>query len=413
MNVKKVNEFFGYALFTLGTLKILLVVLILARLVTNLNDIFSGGSASYEYFPTLVTILNIAETILVLGSIVMIIFNMKKQKEVIIGYLLVLGAVLIGFITPSIMSIGVIFIQSAMYMKASSKIRNKNSLYKERSNPSKKMIKNTEWFYSESNKTGNIQIKNNMQQGNQKQNEAEKLEENSKSKNSLDSDYFNDAGYNNEKEGLTIILIISFIILILLLLGIFIYILIREDNKNDNIDVAEASTSEVAINLGENKTEGLSLDGTVSTETDVNTDTRLTQMADIFNNSKFAQNMISQGYTINATPSGTGVNVSSSGDGLYFNVQFILNNNILSADISNNEVDARMVAIKLFLAVEFVDSAGQLRGFPEGALFNALGKEEYVNYTLENEGAEIKLIDDENKIVVRVNLNSDFSFLNN
>ena len=58
----------------------------------------------------------------------MIILNVKKQPEVISGYLLGLGGVLIQIITPSIMSIFVVFIECGMYMKAGTKIKNKNNI---------------------------------------------------------------------------------------------------------------------------------------------------------------------------------------------------------------------------------------------------------------------------------------------
>ena len=102
--IKRINEFFGYALFTVGALKILLVILILLQLGTNLTAIFNGGSANSEYFPTFGTALGYAQLILAFGSIIMIFINMKKQPQVITGYLWGLGAILIEFITPSIMA---------------------------------------------------------------------------------------------------------------------------------------------------------------------------------------------------------------------------------------------------------------------------------------------------------------------
>ena len=129
MSIKKLNEIFGYGLFIVGALKILLVILVLIQVGTNITAIFNGGSVNSEYYPTLSTTIGFAQLILAFGSIIMIILNIKKQPEVITGYLWGLGALLIEFITPSIISFYAVFVECSMYMKAGTKIRNKNEPY--------------------------------------------------------------------------------------------------------------------------------------------------------------------------------------------------------------------------------------------------------------------------------------------
>ncbi len=248
MNVKKANEFFGYALFTLGALKIIALIIIIANIVTNLNSIFSGGSASYEYLPTsFTTALSYAELILIIGSVVMIILNMKKQKEVVIGYLYVLGAVLIELIAPSIMSIGVVIVQSSMYMKAAGKIRSKNSLFDERNDSNKKLVKNTEWFFAEENNhSKNVQEEPQEIKPTEDTNNI--LDENTKEDDFEDLSYYEQSNEDEGKLNLTVILIALSILIALVILGLFIYIIVKENNKTSNIKNVEVS---VDLNLND------------------------------------------------------------------------------------------------------------------------------------------------------------------
>lgn len=152
MKVKKVNEFFGYAFFTLGVLKMLLLILVLAKLTSNLNSIASGGNVDLNYYTMFSTIVGFAQLILALGSIIMIILNIKTQPKVIPGYLWAFVALLIEFIMPSIAIVYTSFIASGIYMKSGIAIRNKNLGYEKNYSQRKKEIANTDWFYSDKNK---------------------------------------------------------------------------------------------------------------------------------------------------------------------------------------------------------------------------------------------------------------------
>lgn len=152
MNIKKINEIFGYGLFIIGVLKILLVILVLIQLGTNITAISNGGSVNSEYYPAFSITIGFAQLILAIGSIIMIILNIKKQPEVITGYLWGLGALLIEFITPSILSFYAVFVECGMYMKAGTKIRNKNTGSDKNYRKIKQDMKNTEWFYGNNDK---------------------------------------------------------------------------------------------------------------------------------------------------------------------------------------------------------------------------------------------------------------------
>ena len=105
--------------------------------------------------------------------------------------------------------------------------------------------------------------------------------------------------------------------------------------------------------------------------------------------------------------------VFTSGDGLSFDIEFEIYDNILFTEIYCNEDEPRITAIELTLAISVVDCVGQMKGYPQRELAVALGAEQALNFTIDNEGIEMKQIEDGKKILVKVDLNSSFLFLNN
>lgn len=195
MNIKTVNEFFGYGLFGIGALKIVFTILVFFQMITNVNIALNGGDGTdYGYYPTFSVILGGAQILLAIGSIIMILVNSTIQPKVIPGYLWGLGAILIELIIPSSLYIFVLFAECGMYMKAGQKIRSNNEIYKDEFKPktSKKTIKNTEWFY-------NNQNTQNSQNDVKKQKKIEKIEkELYEWKQLLDSGEIDEEIYNAE-----------------------------------------------------------------------------------------------------------------------------------------------------------------------------------------------------------------------
>lgn len=76
----------------------------------------------------------------------------KKQPEVITGYLLGLGATLLEFIVPSFLSFYFVFVECGMHMKAGTKIRNENVGQNTNNRNIKQAVKNTDWFYGNDDK---------------------------------------------------------------------------------------------------------------------------------------------------------------------------------------------------------------------------------------------------------------------
>lgn len=193
--LKTINNFFGYLFYTVAVSKIFVVFLTLLQLGTNLTAIFNGGNVKSNYFPILTTVLGFAELVLLIGSIVMIIINIKKQPGVITGYLYGLGGILLELIMPSSMGIVILFVQFSMFMKAGSKIRSKNIGYERESKTTKKMIKNTDWFYS------NEDVKNRKSEKIEKR--KAKIEEELQGwRQLLDSGEIDEETYNQEKQRL-------------------------------------------------------------------------------------------------------------------------------------------------------------------------------------------------------------------
>lgn len=214
------------------------------------------------------------------------------------------------------------------------------------------------------------------------------------------------------KENLVTILLVFLIIIIILLFGLYIYIITSKYNNY----IAEKPQNMLIIDNNSVLEKEESTEETMESITVVEKDTQLeestlSKIANIFNICNASQNIRLHGYTMNAMSTENRIEVSSSGNGLYFNIEFILYNNILYTEIMYNEDDPRITAIKLILAIILVDCVGQVKGYPDGTLFTALRDEVAMNYTIEKEGVEIKQLVNGDGIVVKVDIDSNFSFL--
>lgn len=144
MGIKEWNRIFGYGHFIVGASKIILIFLLAPKILSILNG-ENVDISSDNFFATLIGFIQI---ILIIGSIVMIILNMKRQPKIITGYLLGIGAALIEFILPSFILIFFIIAECGIYMKAGNKIISVNEGIDDKTSKDKKQImKDTEWFY--------------------------------------------------------------------------------------------------------------------------------------------------------------------------------------------------------------------------------------------------------------------------
>lgn len=243
--MRKLNEIFGYGLFIVGVAKIILVILVLLQAGTNIIAIFNGGSANSEYYPVFSLVIGFLQLILAIGSIIMIILNIKKQPQVIIGYLYGLGALLLEFVIPPIMSFYFVFVECGLYMKAGNKIRNVNWGLGKEEKINKKIIKNTDWFYSDKKE--------------QRKGELEK--ENYESKELSDLMEVDETTYDIEtnfmKENQITIILIILIIIIALGIGVFCWKVLQVEKAQNNIGIVDmyiSSNNNNAINIDKNST---------------------------------------------------------------------------------------------------------------------------------------------------------------
>ena len=385
MGLKKINEVFGYGLFVVGILKILLVILVIIQVGTNIIAVFNGGNVNADYYPVFSLIIALFQIVLAIGSIIMIILNTKKQPEVILGYLLGLGALLIELITPSIISFYIVFLVCSMYMKAGTKIRDKN-IGSDRSYRKIKLDKkNTEWFYSE---------------------KKEHYEENKETQ-------IEEKVYNGEnkfiKENLTTVLLMVFMAIILL---IFIILIVKTKNNHDNKNVNITKVERIQV---DNNSQAESKGDINERKENINIQSNnltLSQIANYFNNSNFSQKMRLQGYTMDATVLNNKITICSVGEGLTFNIEFVLNDNILYTEVLYNKSNPEVTLTEVLIASSFVDCIGQMKGYAEGTLLKTLVGENCTKYTIEKEGVEIKNMISSYDISIKVDLNSNLSFLN-
>lgn len=136
IDVKKLNEIFGYVFLGVGSVKILLLVLAFLKFGTDVALIVKGGSATSGDYSAFSAILGFVEIVLAIASIVMIILNVKRQAGAIVSYSLGIGALVLEFLIPSSLSILFVFVEVGMYLKAG------NNLLK----------KDKDWFFGSSEK---------------------------------------------------------------------------------------------------------------------------------------------------------------------------------------------------------------------------------------------------------------------
>ena len=157
MSIRKTNEIFGYGYYILGVSKMLFVIYVLMQSIISLITISSGGNGDLGNYSYISIAIGFLQIILGIGSVVMIILNIKKEPEVIKGYLMGLGSLLIEVIIPSIIFIFVVFLQCVWYMKAGNKICNKNIGINIDNGKIKQDAKNTEWFFGNDDENSKIE----------------------------------------------------------------------------------------------------------------------------------------------------------------------------------------------------------------------------------------------------------------
>ena len=175
----------------------------------------------------------------------------------------------------------------------------------------------------------------------------------------------------------------------------------NESELPKSIDVQNSNNSEHVANNNDNSNSEISLP---EPTLDV-----LDHIANKYNSCSATQEMRAKGYTMNATKQDNKILLSSSGVGINYSVEFILNNNILSTEIL---ITDSIGQAKMICAVVLADCIAQLKGYSERTLTNALNDEISATYTLSNQGIELRPLENTQGMSLKVDLSKDFSFLN-
>lgn len=227
----------------------------------------------------------------------------------------------------------------------------------------------------------------------------------------------------------TIFLVLCIIIVIIGIVGIFIYF---EEDSASNISNETYQTNEVlkpeetdntveneVINEEideENQRENIeeNSDTEVEEENDLDPEEEeepiLNQIVNKFNNSNTTREMIMRGYPMRASASENQIIITTGTTGLTIQQEFYLDNNILSTAVDKYEEQSEIAAMKLLLASTLFDCVAQLKGHQPKALTNKLLGEDFLDFTIENEG--VQFIDGD-VITMKIDINGEFSFLNN
>lgn len=209
---------------------------------------------------------------------------------------------------------------------------------------------------------------------------------------------------------------IAIILIILILSVAMIYTL--SDNENNIQETEEVILENITKRDGIKKSSLANASSSEDTNIDTQIyDSRIVELVNIFNNSNFAEKMRSLGKNLNvdvkAVSNFSGMKLLIYSDyGYILEIVFTLDNNVLSTVIPYNENDKDKFVVEAIASQVLIDCAGQRKGYAENEVGKAMGSDEVQYYTIENEGIEFGLIPDTYDISVKIDLDSNFPFMN-
>ena len=132
----------------------------------------------------------------------------------------------------------------------------------------------------------------------------------------------------------------------------------------------------------------------------------LSEISDSFNNSSSVQEYASYGTVMKATSEENKLIISVEYSGQTDTCEYTLDGSILTTKFSQENALSAGIATMIL-----IDAIGQLHGYKDGDLFDTLNSAEVVNYTVENEGFEIKESSD-GSIDVKIDIDKKFTLVN-
>lgn len=189
------------------------------------------------------------------------------------------------------------------------------------------------------------------------------------------------------------------------------------EEKNENEEIEEPQIENQETNVEENlETEEINQEETnIEEENDSSEivsqeESILNQIANKFKECDARNEMVNQGYYMDIAVMGNEIVIHSGGVGVSVTQYMQLEDNILTSiirkDLGTNEENV----VKSILTTVLFDCVAQLKGYPERTLTLRLAEDESRYYTLENEGVEIGV---DNGLIMKIDLNNNFDFLNN
>ena len=127
MKISSINEILGNSIIAYGTIRIILSFMLLISTISMLL----GNDASIDTLNDMTDIVNAVGVIIIMGCLIMLIVNKKKNTGVVKGYVITLVVVLINEILPYSFPIGVFIniIISMQYVKAGNRVKRDNEKY--------------------------------------------------------------------------------------------------------------------------------------------------------------------------------------------------------------------------------------------------------------------------------------------
>lgn len=218
----------------------------------------------------------------------------------------------------------------------------------------------------------------------------------------------------SEKSPISTLLMILIISIVIFALVIVVYKMIIEEPetiKSEQVLVENTTKKE-----GRKKSE--ITNKTDATENRIDTyDSRVIELVNIFNTCSFAKNFREMADVVDgsvediATFTGMKLLVYSE-YGYSSEIIFTLNNNILSTVIPYREDNTDKFLIEAATSQMLLDCAGMRKGYSEFEVGKAISKDESKYYTVENDGIEYCFIPDTYNISIKIDLESDFPFMN-
>lgn len=134
----------------------------------------------------------------------------------------------------------------------------------------------------------------------------------------------------------------------------------------------------------------------------------LDEIVNKFNASKTVSQISEAGTAMIAAREDLTILLTADRNGTKMNVEFILDDSILSANVSAPEPEDMA---KPIMAMLLVDCVGQIHGYPEGDTMSILNSQKIKNYTVANEGLEMKDLG-ENSFAISIDITKRFPLLN-